>query len=137
MRNHSQKISFCLQPMKKADIILPAGCTYGEMAERLMALVLKTSDAERHRGFESLSLRHLLAESLQHSMFWRSTQVAIRGSPAKGVVLDNGSRGSNPRFSALTQLNLLKRFCCNNLVGLAEGALLTQCPLRVLASDFL
>ena len=30
----------------------------GEMAERLMALVLKTSDAERHRGFESLSLRH-------------------------------------------------------------------------------
>ena len=27
------------------------------MAERLMALVLKTSDAERHRGFESLSLR--------------------------------------------------------------------------------
>ena len=29
----------------------------GEMAERLMALVLKTSDAERHRGFESLSLR--------------------------------------------------------------------------------
>ena len=28
------------------------------MAERLKALVLKTSDAERHRGFESLSLRH-------------------------------------------------------------------------------
>ena len=33
----------------------------GEMAERLMALVLKTSDAERHRGFESLSLRHFLS----------------------------------------------------------------------------
>ena len=32
----------------------------GGMAERLMALVLKTSDAERHRGFESLSLRHFL-----------------------------------------------------------------------------
>ncbi len=32
---------------------------HGEMAERLMALVLKTSDAERHRGFESLSLRQL------------------------------------------------------------------------------
>ena len=31
----------------------------GEMAERLMALVLKTSDAERHRGFESLSLRRI------------------------------------------------------------------------------
>ena len=30
----------------------------GEMAERLMALVLKTSDTERYRGFESLSLRH-------------------------------------------------------------------------------
>ena len=35
-----------------------------------MALVLKTSDAERHRGFESLSLR----------MEWRSTQVA-QGAP--------------------------------------------------------
>ena len=30
---------------------------YGEMAERLKALVLKTSDTERYRGFESLSLR--------------------------------------------------------------------------------
>ena len=29
----------------------------GEMAERLKALVLKTSDTERYRGFESLSLR--------------------------------------------------------------------------------
>ncbi len=35
---------------------------YGEMAERLKALVLKTSDVERHRGFESLSLRQLLPE---------------------------------------------------------------------------
>ena len=31
----------------------------GEMAEWLKALVLKTSDVERHRGFESLSLRQL------------------------------------------------------------------------------
>ena len=31
----------------------------GEMAEWFKALVLKTSDAERHRGFESLSLRQL------------------------------------------------------------------------------
>ena len=31
---------------------------HGEMAERLRALVLKTSDTERYRGFESLSLRH-------------------------------------------------------------------------------
>ena len=30
----------------------------GEMAEWFMALVLKTSDTERYRGFESLSLRH-------------------------------------------------------------------------------
>ena len=34
---------------------------YGEMAERFKALVLKTSDVERHRGFESLSLRFQLA----------------------------------------------------------------------------
>ena len=46
---------------------------YGEMAERLKALVLKTSDAERHRGFESLSLRQL------HTP-WRSTQEA-EGAP--------------------------------------------------------
>ena len=29
------------------------------MAEWFMALVLKTSDVERHRGFESLSLRQV------------------------------------------------------------------------------
>ena len=44
----------------------------GEMAEWFKALVLKTSDAERHRGFESLSLRQL------HP--WRSTQEA-EGAP--------------------------------------------------------
>ncbi len=32
----------------------------GEMAERFKALVLKTSDVERHRGFESLSLRQTI-----------------------------------------------------------------------------
>ena len=31
--------------------------SFGAMAERLKALVLKTSDTERYRGFESLSLR--------------------------------------------------------------------------------
>ena len=41
------------------------------MAEWLKALVLKTSDVERHRGFESLSLRRLS---------WRSTQEA-EGAP--------------------------------------------------------
>ena len=46
------------------------------MAEWLKALVLKTSDVERHRGFESLSLR-------QKNIFckpWRSTQEA-EGAP--------------------------------------------------------
>ena len=42
------------------------------MAEWLKALVLKTSDVERHRGFESLSLRF--------RRLWRSTQVA-EGAP--------------------------------------------------------
>ena len=31
----------------------------GERAEWFKALVLKTSDVERHRGFESLSLRQI------------------------------------------------------------------------------
>ena len=40
--------------------LLRACRRYGEMAERLMAPVLKTGDAERHRGFKSLSLRQFL-----------------------------------------------------------------------------
>ena len=44
----------------------------GEMAEWFKALVLKTSDVARHRGFESLSLRQIL--------IWRSTQEA-EGAP--------------------------------------------------------
>jgi len=32
------------------------------MSERFMELVLKTSDAARHRGFESLSLRQSLTK---------------------------------------------------------------------------
>ena len=36
------------------------GFIRGEMAERFKALVLKTSDVERHRGFESLSLRQTI-----------------------------------------------------------------------------
>ena len=52
-------------------------CLYAEMAERFKALVLKTSDAERHRGFESLSLRQLnIVEKYPRGR---------RGSPAKGV----------------------------------------------------
>ena len=32
--------------------------------------------------------------------YWRSTQVAVRGSPAKGVGSAKGREGSNPSFSA-------------------------------------
>jgi hypothetical protein len=41
-------------------VLVPARQTglYGEMSEWFMELVLKTSDTERCRGFESLSLRH-------------------------------------------------------------------------------
>ncbi len=72
-------------------IIIFAGLR-GEMAEWLKALVLKTSDAERHRGFESLSLRQ--PSSLEKYPRGR------RGSPAKGVGWDNCREGSNPSFSA-------------------------------------
>ena len=69
---------------------------YGEMPERLKGLVLKTSDSERNRGFESHSLRYELigldivvpelldnidsnlTEYKQHP--WRITQVA-EGAP--------------------------------------------------------
>ena len=44
--------------MEAAIIVLAVSSVRGEMAEGLKALVLKTSDVERHRGFESLSLRH-------------------------------------------------------------------------------
>ena len=46
------------------------------MAEWFMALVLKTSDTERYRGFESLSLRHLVL----YDRPCRSTQEA-EGAP--------------------------------------------------------
>ena len=55
---------------RRSDIIVFTGLD-GEMAEWLKALVLKTSDVERHRGFESLSLRQRA---------WRSTQEA-EGAP--------------------------------------------------------
>ena len=64
-----------------------------------MALVLKTSDAERHRGFESLSLRHF-----QKHPGLEKYPSGRRGSPAKGVVLDNGSESSNLSFSAIETL---------------------------------
>ena len=67
------------------------------MSEWFMEPVLKTGDAARHRGFESLSLRHI----------WRSTQVAVRGSPAKGVGSAKGREGSNPSFSAKKEQNVI------------------------------
>ena len=57
-------------------IILLDNLRNGEMSEWFMELVLKTSDTERYRRFESYSLRHFLR---------RHTQVGRRGSPAKGV----------------------------------------------------
>ena len=45
---------------------------YGEVSEWFKELVLKTSDSERDRGFESHPLRQ---ESFSYS-FWRSTQEA-------------------------------------------------------------
>ena len=78
------------------------------MAERLMALVLKTSDTERYRGFESLSLRQLA--------FWASMGIETvhmekypsgrRGSPAKGVGWVNRRESSNLSFSAIEAPNL-------------------------------
>ena len=65
------------------------------MAEWLKALVLKTSDVERHRGFESLSLRQ------QNIIFGMEKYPrGRRGSPAKGVGCDKRRPGSNPGFSA-------------------------------------
>ena len=86
------------------------------MAERFKAPVLKTGDVERHRGFESLSLRH----------FYRSNRLmekypsGRRGSPAKGVVLDNGSESSNLSFSAKKPLIFQGFFSCRLLLILND-----------------
>ena len=51
----------------------------GELSEWFMEPVLKTGDAARHRGFESLALRHV--NSLRTAgTIRRSTQVA-EGAP--------------------------------------------------------
>ncbi len=76
--------------------------SFGEMAERLMALVLKTSDAFGHRGFESLSLRQFSCISLDTEKY----PSGQRGSPAKGVVCDKRSMGSNPIFSVKARRTL-------------------------------
>ena len=66
------------------------------MAEWFMALVLKTSDTERYRGFESLSLRHIFNILLVLQKYPRGR----RGSPAKGVGCVKRREGSNPSFCA-------------------------------------
>ena len=85
------------------DIIDYAGLIQGEMAEWFKALVLKTSDVARHRGFESLSLR-------QFNTAMEKYPRGRRGSPAKGVGCDKCREGSNPSFSA-TQPTEFMRFC--------------------------
>ena len=66
-----------------------------------MELVLKTSDASRHRGFESLSLRFPYSAPSEYFVFGLEKYPrGRRGSPAKGVVCDKRSPGSNPGFSA-------------------------------------
>ncbi len=71
------------------------------MAERFKALVLKTSDTERYRGFESLSLRQLLLKKQGHiPSAVQKYPSGRRGSPAKGVDWDNWCEGSNPSFCA-------------------------------------
>ena len=72
------------------------------MAERFMALVLKTSDTERYRGFESLSLRQFhIPPVLQKYPRGR------RGSPAKGVGCVKRREGSNPSFCAKSTFSVI------------------------------
>ena len=52
----------------------------GEVSERFKELVLKTSDSERGRGFESHPLRHV---RYRIDKPWRSTQAGSRGRFAK------------------------------------------------------
>ena len=81
------------------------------MAERLMALVLKTSDVERHRGFESLSLRHFHSSSEVFAGCMEKYPSGRRGSPAKGVVRVNRSESSNLSFSAIETLDFQGFLC--------------------------
>ena len=68
------------------------------MSERFKELVLKTSDPERDRGFESHPLRH--------EKVWRSTQVGLRGAPAKGIDRVTGARVRIPPSPPFLFLNI-------------------------------
>ena len=86
---------------------------HGEMAERFKALVLKTSDVERHRGFESLSLRQLCLSRIAGDNQMQMYPSGSRGSPAKGVDWDNRCESSNLSIcaeNALTQ-QCFRAFC--------------------------
>ena len=75
---------------------LKAASERGEMAEWLKAPVLKTGDVARHRGFESLSLRHFPSLiSAQHRLMEKYPR-GRRGSPAKGVVSEMAARVQIP-----------------------------------------
>ena len=50
--------------------------THGEVSEWFKELVLKTSDSERDRGFESHPLRQDTLVYIVYRKPWRSTQVA-------------------------------------------------------------
>ena len=65
------------------------------MSEGFKELVLKTSDALRHRGFESLSLRHF-AISVTILLGMEKYPRGRRGSPAKGVGWATGARVQIP-----------------------------------------
>ena len=79
------------------------------MAERLKALVLKTSDVARHRGFESLSLRQL-----QYLLDMEKYPSGRRGSPAKGVVWVTAARvqiPASPRKKSPASEKMRDFFC--------------------------
>ena len=85
------------------------------MAEWLKAPVLKTGDVERHRGFESLSLRDISSAVEKYPS-------GRRGSPAKGVGWDNRRPGSNPGFSASQSLMALSfLYSKNPTLGVGFG----------------
>lgn len=72
-------ILFKVSLFKKSKLNL-----YGEVSEWFKELVLKTSDSERGRGFESHSLRQFHKTVFYHESIWRSTQVV------EGVRLESG-----------------------------------------------
>ena len=78
-----------LHPHSEQYLVSPM---YGEMVEWSITPVLKTG-VLRGTGGSNPSLS-------ASDEYWRSTQVAIRGSPAKGVDWVYRCVGSNPTFSA-------------------------------------